>query len=70
MALVTNQALVSVTVSGFDLARAARELEGELRAYPQARIISLTQQSNFFAGLFGKSTLLAAVEYTAGSAGE
>ena len=65
MALVSNQALVTVTISGFDLAQAAKLLEEQLVAYPQARIVALVQQPNTFEG---KSTLLAVVEYAAGSA--
>ena len=35
-----------------------------LHAYPDARIISLTQQTNFLTSSFGRTTLVAAIEYT------
>ena len=37
-----------------------------LHAYPDARINSLTQQTNFLTFFFGRTTLVAAIEYTPG----
>lgn len=64
MALIPTQALVTVTVPGYDLERAAAELDRALVPYADARIVALTRTTNWMTTLFGKTSLLAVVEYT------
>lgn len=64
MSLAAGQALVTAVARGIDLAGAADDLRGQLQAYPDARIISLTQQTNVLTSWSGRTTLVAAIEYT------
>lgn len=71
MALIRDQAILTVTTKGADLAKAIDALEALLDAYPEARIISLTHNIDQWAGfLSAKTTLVAVVEYTPPSSGE
>ena len=65
MALTPNQAILTVTTKGAEVAKAIVALEALLEAYPDARIITLTHNIDQLAGMFsGKTTLVAVVEYT------
>jgi len=64
MALIPTQTLVSVTVPGYELSRAADALHLALKAYPDARIVALTRSTNWITSFFGRTSLLAVVEYT------
>lgn len=64
MALTHTQALVTVTVRGNDLGRASESLRQALLPYSDARIIALTQKTNWMSSLLGTTAILAAIEYT------
>lgn len=64
MALVPYQGLVTVTVPGYYLGKAVDKLDAELQAYPDARIVALTHQANYFAAFSGRTTVVAVVVYT------
>jgi hypothetical protein len=64
MALTHTQALVAVTVRGNDLGRASERLRQALLPYSDARIIALTQKTNWMTSLLGTTAILAAIEYT------
>ena len=71
MALTQDQAILTVTTKGADVAKAVEALKALLDDYPEARIISLTHNIDQLAGLLGaKTTLLAVVEYTPSRSGE
>lgn len=63
MSFAPNHDLITVTARGIDLAGAAERLRAELSAYPNARIVSMTQQTNMLTSFSGKTTLVAAIEY-------
>ena len=62
LSLIRTQAIV--TIPGHDMGRAAENLRQALAPYEGARIISLTQKTNYFAGWNGYTSLLAAIDYT------
>ena len=64
MALIPTQTLVTVNVPGYNLGPATEALRRALIPYADARIVALTVQSNWMSALFGKTSLLAVVEYT------
>ena len=65
MALTHTQAILTVTTKGADIAKAVEALETRLDAYPEARIISLNHNIDYWAGFFSaRSTVVAVVEYT------
>ena len=64
MSLIRTQAIVTITIPGHDMGRAAENLRQALAPYEGARIISLTQKTNYFAGWNGHTSLLAAIDYT------
>ena len=64
MALIRTQALVSVSVPGYRLGRAADALQQALVPYPDGRIVALTRSTNWAGAFFGRTELLAVVEYT------
>lgn len=63
MSLIPNQAIVTAVVKGTGLADAPAELREALEPYPHARIIAMTQKSNWITSLSGETTLLVAIEY-------
>ena len=63
MALIPTQALVTVTVPGYSLELAAEALRRALVPYADARIVTLTRNTNWAASIFGKTSLLAVVEH-------
>jgi hypothetical protein len=64
MALIPTQALVTVVVPGYNLEPAAEALRQALVPYADARIVTLTRNTNWATSFFGKTSLLAVVEYT------
>jgi hypothetical protein len=64
MSLVRTQAIVTITIPGNDMDRAAENLRQALAPYQEARIIALTQKTNWMSGWNGHTSLLAAIEYT------
>ena len=64
MSLIRTQAIVTVTIPGPDFRRAAESLKQALLPYPEARIVALTQKTNWITSFMGKTTLLAAIDYT------
>ncbi|MCJ1697919.1 hypothetical protein MT349_19220 [Rathayibacter caricis] len=64
MTLIRTQAVVTVTVPGHDVARAAESLRQALIPYPDARIVALTQKTNWMSSFLGTTALIAAVDYT------
>lgn len=53
-----------MTVPGHDVARAAESLRQALIPYPDARIVALTQKTNWMSSFLGTTALIAAVDYT------
>jgi len=64
MSLIRTQAIVSVTIPGHDMDRAVRNLQQALVPYEEARIIALTQKTNWSTGWNGQTSLVAAIDYT------
>jgi len=64
MSLIRTQAIVTVTIPGHDMGRAAENLRQALAPYEGARIISLTSKTNWLEGWNGRTSLLAAIDYT------
>jgi hypothetical protein len=64
MALIPTQTLVTVTVPGYNMELAADALRQALVPYADARIIALTRNTNWAGSFFGKTSLVAVVEYT------
>lgn len=64
MSLAPNQTVVTVTVKGTGLDDAPEKIRETLEPYPDARIIAVTQKSNWITSLSGETTLLVAIEYT------
>ena len=64
MALISTQAIVTVSVPGFNLAPAADALRRALIPYANARIVALHRHTNWATAFWGKTSLLAVVEYT------
>lgn len=70
MPLTRTQAIVTATVKGTDLDEAPQKLAEALEPYTDARIVSLTQKSNWITSLRGESSLLAVIEYSPTPANE
>ncbi|WP_104083546.1 hypothetical protein [Cryobacterium sp. Y11] len=64
MALIPTQTLVTVSVPGYSLENASEALRLALIPLPDARIVAVTLQTNWMSAFFGKTSLLAVVEYT------
>ena len=64
MSLARTQAIVTVTIPGHDLGRAAESLRQALVPYPESRIIALTLKTNWITSFLGTTALLAAIDYT------
>ena len=64
MSLISTQALVTVSVSGYNLAPAAEALRRALVPYADARIVHLHRHTNWASAFWGRTSLLAVVEYT------
>jgi hypothetical protein len=64
MSLIRTQAIVTITIPGHDMGRAAENLRQALAPYEGARIIALTQKTNWMTGWNGHTSLLAAIDYT------
>ncbi|GAB3259562.1 hypothetical protein [Arthrobacter pigmenti] len=64
MALVPHQTLVTVIVKGTGLEGAPEKVREALVPYTDARIIAMTQKSNWMTSFSGETTLLIAIEYT------
>ena len=64
MSLVRTQAIVTVTIPGHDMGRAAWNLQQALVPYEEARIVALTQKTNWLTGWNGHTSLVAAIDYT------
>ena len=64
MSLTRTQAIVTTTVQGNDLARAGESLRQALLPYSDARIVALTQKTNWITAFFGTTALLAVIDYT------
>ena len=64
MALIPTQTLVTVSVSGYNLEPASAALRQALIPLPDARIVALTRQTNWMTAFWGRTSLLAVVEYT------
>ena len=64
MSLIRTQAIVTVTIPGHDMARAAENLRQALFPYPEARIVALTQKTNWMTSFMGTTSLLAAIEFS------
>jgi hypothetical protein len=64
MSLIRTQAIVTITIPGHDMGRAAENLRQALAPYQEARIISLAIKTNWFEGWSGGTSLLAAIDYT------
>lgn len=64
MSLIRTQAMVTVTIPGHDLRRAAESLKEALLPFPEARIVALTQKTNWMTSFWGTTALLAAIDYT------
>jgi len=64
MSLIRTQAMVTVTIPGHDLGRAAESLREALLPFPEARIVALTQKTNWMTSFMGTTALLAAIDYT------
>ena len=56
--------MVTVTIPGHDLGRAAESLREALLPFPEARIVALTQKTNWMTSFMGTTALLAAIDYT------
>lgn len=70
MSLTRTQTILTVTVKGTDLNEAPDELTRALEPYPDARIVTMTQKSNWMTSLRGATSLLVVVEYTPGGRDE
>ena len=64
MALISTQALVTVSVQGYDLKPAADALRQALIPYADARIVQLHRHTNWASAFWGRTSLMAVVEYT------
>lgn len=64
MSLIRTQAIVTVTVPGHDLSNLADALRNALSRYEDARIVALTQKTNWLTSWLGTTALLAVIEYT------
>lgn len=64
MSLTRTQAIVTATVKGTDLDDAPRKLSEALEPYPDARIVTMLQKSNWVTSMRGETSLLAVIEYT------
>lgn len=51
-------------VKGTDLRKAPREISEALEPYPDARIVSMTQKSNWATSLRGNASVLLVIDYT------
>ena len=58
---------VTVSVRGDNLSRAGERLQQALVPYADARVIALTNSTNWVTSLLGKTTLLAVIEYVPAS---
>ena len=63
MSLTTEQAIVTVTVTGTDLKDAPGKLADVLEPYPNARIVTLVKQSHWLNPMRCRASLLAVIEY-------
>ena len=64
MALIPKQAIVTVTVPGYNLKPAADALNRALDPYADARIVHLHRHTNWMTAFLGRTSLMAVVEYT------
>ncbi len=64
MTLATDQAILSATTKGVDVAVAIDQLKAQLDDYPEARITSLTHNISAWSGWSGKTTVIAVIEYS------
>lgn len=64
MSLTRTQTILTVTVKGTDLNEAPDKLTRALEPYPDARIVTMTQKSNWMTSLRGDTSLLVVIEYT------
>lgn len=64
MSLIHSQALITATVKGPGLVDAPDKIREALMPYPDARIITITQKTNWFGSFTNDTTLLVAIEYT------
>ena len=64
MALIPTQTLVTVSVPGYRLEPASHALRQALIPLVDARIVAITRQTNWMTAIFGRTSLLAVVEYT------
>ena len=64
MSLTRTQAIVTTVVKGNDLTKAAESLRKALLPYPDARIVALTEKTNWITSLYGTTALLAVIDYT------
>jgi hypothetical protein len=64
MSLIRTQAIVTITIPGHDMGRAAEHLRQALAPYEGARIIALTQKTTWMTGWNGHTSLLAAIDHT------
>lgn len=62
MPLTRTQAIVTVTVKGTDLDEAPERISEVLEPYPNARIVTMTQKSNWITSMRGETSLLAVIE--------
>lgn len=63
MSLTRTQAIVTVTVKGADLDQAPQKLSEALEPYPDARIVTVLQKTNWMTSLRGETSLLAVIDY-------
>lgn len=63
MSLTRTQAIVTATVKGTDLEEAPQRLSEALEPYPDARIVTVLQKSNWVTSMRGETSLLAVIEY-------
>jgi hypothetical protein len=70
MSLIPTQAIITATIKGTDLDKAPQTLSEALEPYPDARIVTVTQKTNWMTSMRGETSLLAVIEYNAVSGHE
>jgi hypothetical protein len=68
MSLTPTQAIVTTIVKGNDLTKAAESLRQALLPYPDARIVALTQKTDWMTSWSGTTALLTVIDFTPGPA--